>query len=211
MSAYLALDLASRLGVKLGICDGRIVATPKGAATQELRELAKEYKPELITLLSKVVGLPPEKKTSALSIPLPTASPAVRETAKGALRVRGVAFPGVLGSPPYTREGNASYPTGEITPDLKRVVELTQEVFSQTPKPPKASKDDGLSPSARQALSAIRKLTGSARILDALAVADSMKVSVTALSGSLVELECKRLIQPGDWTRCGSKIKLVTH
>lgn len=90
----------------------------------------------------------------------------------------------------------------ELTPDLSRVIAMTKEVFSRPPKP---QPDDGLSPDAWEALGVIRKIANSKGILDTLAVADAMQVSVTALSGALVELEGQRLIQPGDWTRCGTQ------
>ena len=98
--------------------------------------------------------------------------------------------------------------TGELTPSLTRAVAMTKEAFSQPPKP---QPNDGLSPDARETLGVIRKIAARGEILDALAVADAMRVSVTALSGALVALEGKRLIQPGDWSRCGTRIKLVTH
>lgn len=284
MSASLAIKLASRLGVKLALRDGRIVATPKGAATQELRELAKAHKPGLIVLLTKRSELPPTPKATSSEIPLPTAeqqkatlkcfadgaiAPVVREAAKEELQkiaakevpaasdsetpqlpstptpdpeLRAAVLRQLAGHPETTSalvitdtstdpvivgygiRGKATcelaIPKGKFNaeelqrafPDtsmsLAGAVADTVEVFSQPPKQPP---NDGLSPAAREALGIIRKLARGKGPLDALAVANAMQVSVTALFGALAELEGKRLIAPGDWTRCGTKIKLVTH
>ncbi len=216
MSAYEIFGRAKAAGVRLYVVGGKLCYEGEGGAVDALLPIFKAHKAELLALLSKAPQkesvTPAPGKRGHHEIPLPTAAqqratlecfaenalaPDVRETAKEALQL--------LNSAPRTPEIPRE---GELTPDLKRVVELTQEVFSQPPKP---QPNDGLSPDAREALGIIRRLAGTARILDALAVADSMGVSVTALGGALVELERKRLIHPGDWTRCGTKVKLVTH
>lgn len=202
MSASEIINQAKAAGVRLYVEDGRLCCEGEDSALDALEPVFRAHKTELLAVLSQ------KPRASRSAIPLPTkaqqkatletyatkaGSAGVRETARQEL---------VRMTTPESGERT------ELTPNLKRAVAMTQEVFSSPPKP---QPNDGLSPAAREALRAIRKIAGGGEILDALSVADAMQVSVTAISGALVELERMRLIHPGNWSRCGTKIRLVTH
>ncbi len=81
---------------------------------------------------------------------------------------------------------------------------LTEKLI---PKPT-PSKSDGLTMGGRETLGLIRKMASKSGDLN---VAGLAMVLATELREALAELECKRLIHPGDWARWDTKIKLMTH
>lgn len=102
----------------------------------------------------------------------------------------------------------SSPPAGGGDEEARREYLLGLLLAKFRPKPPLSATDDGLTMGGRETLRLIRKIVSRRGDVD---VAGLVKIFTDELRASLAELEEKRLIAPGNWSRSGTKIHLVTH